>query len=65
MTEEQKASVLNARVTCAMIRAMGMQAENALRERKGEALAYNEQAFLNIIAEEDISWNAIYKLLYQ
>lgn len=32
-----------------LIEAMGMQAENKAREIRGESLAYDEQAFLNLV----------------
>ena len=35
--------------TIALIEAMGMQAENKIRELNGEALAYNEQSFIDLI----------------
>ena len=31
-----------------MITAMGMQAENDIRKQRGEAMAYNDEAFLTI-----------------
>jgi hypothetical protein len=33
----------------ALIRAMGMQAENQIREHRGEALAYDENAFIELL----------------
>ena len=35
----------------------GMKAENAGRLARGEALAYNEQAFLDVAAENGMSHN--------
>ena len=64
MTEEQKAAVINARAACAMIRAMGMQAENEQRKAEGFSMAYTEKAFFDLIAEEGIHWNAIHPLLF-
>jgi hypothetical protein len=64
MTEEQKAAAVNARVACAMIRAMGMQAENAARILRGEPIAYTEEAFDRVIIEEGIHGNAIHRALY-
>jgi hypothetical protein len=65
VTEEQKAAMINARCATAMIRAMGMQAENAQRQHRGESLAYNEEAFLQVIEEEGTHWNAIHKVLFE
>lgn len=64
MTEEQKAAIINARCTTAMIRAMGMQAENLQRELSGESLAYVEKDFKEIIEEEGTHWNSIHKILF-
>ncbi len=59
MSDELKAAVINARVATAMIRAMGMQAENQHRTHRGDQIAYDETAFLNVIEEEGVHWNAI------
>jgi hypothetical protein len=37
---------------------MGMQAENAMRERRGESPAYTEDSFLLVIEEEGIDANS-------
>jgi len=65
MLEEQKAAVLSARCTTAMIRAMGMAAENQSRQHRGESPAYTEEAFQRIIEEEGTHWNAVCELLYR
>lgn len=46
--EKQNISTLDNN-TIALIKAMGMQAENKIRELNGEALAYNEQSFIDLI----------------
>ena len=64
MTSEEKAAVINARCATALIRAMGMQAENQDRLSKGYSIAYTENAFENVIVEEGTSWNDIHGVLY-
>lgn len=51
-------ALLNAAVARAMIRAMGMQAENQQREHIGGAPAYSELHFLKVIDEEGIGDNS-------
>ena len=46
-------------VVRALIRAMGMQAENDCRAHRGEAPAYGEQAFLDMIDWEGAGSNAV------
>ena len=40
---------------CALIEAMSMCAENELRKSRGEALAYGEQAFLDLIIKHNLT----------
>ena len=47
---------------CAMITALGMQAENKQREVLGQSMAYTEQDFLGVIDGHGIGQNAV--LLY-
>jgi hypothetical protein len=54
----QRCVRFNAAVARAQIRAMGMVAENAMRERRGESPAYTEDSFLLVIFEEGIGYNA-------
>jgi hypothetical protein len=65
MTDEIKAARVFACCTTALIRAMGMQAENQMRQHQGYAMAYDEAAFNRIILEEGTDWNAVHKVLYQ
>ena len=51
-------ALLNAAVARAAIRAMGMQAENMIRHKRGESLAYDENAFLEVIDGECIGYNS-------
>lgn len=64
MTPEEKAAIINARAATALIRAMGMQAENIMRQHRGHTIAYAENAFIKVIEEEGIHWNAIHPVLY-
>ena len=63
MTEEQKAAVINARCATALIRSLGMQAENEQRKYRNEAMAYVEADFTKVIEEEGIGHNDIQTLL--
>lgn len=60
-----KAAVINARCATAMIRAMGMQAENKVREHRGDAPAYDEKDFIRVIEEEGVHWNAIAEYVFR
>ncbi len=40
---------------CALIEALGMQAENEARIRRGEALAYQEEAFNQLIYKHNLT----------
>lgn len=58
MNEEQKAAFLNSQVACAMIEAMGMQAENEQRKACGLSMAYTEDSFVSLIDKHGIGHNA-------
>ncbi len=60
----ENVAIVNASVARAMIRAMGMQAENKQREVTGNSMAYTEQAFNDIIIEEGIDWNTVCRQLF-
>jgi len=64
MSPEEKAAIINARAATALIRAMGMQAENFIRQQRGHTIAYAEDAFTKVIEEEGIHWNSIHGVLY-
>ena len=64
MTDDQKAAVINARAATAMIRAMGMHAENMQRQHRGEVMAYTSDDFMKIIEEEGTHWNAVAGVLF-
>lgn len=59
MTDETRATEMNARVARATIRAMGMQAENLNRCHRGESIAFVEDDFANVINEEGIGHNQV------
>lgn len=59
MNEEQRLVYCQSRIACAMITAMGMQAENQQREFEGKAMAYTEAAFQKVIEEHGIHHNGI------
>ena len=52
-------AMVSASVACAMIRAMGMQAENEQRKHRGEAMAYTEADFVALIDSEAIGYNSV------
>ena len=59
MSDEQNAAYVNAQVACAMIEAMGMQAENQQRAHRGESIAYAEDHFNALITKYGIHHNAV------
>lgn len=63
MTPEEKAAIVNASVARAMIRALGMQAENDNRKYRGEPMAYGEGDILSVIDLEGIGHNAVMEYL--
>jgi len=65
MKPEEKAAIVNARCTTALIRAMGMMAENQQRFTEGHSTPYAEEDFAKVIEEEGTHWNAIHKVLFQ
>jgi len=58
-TPEQRAAYINAQVACAMIEAMGMQAENMHRENASGYVPYGEEAFDALIAKYGIDHNSV------
>jgi hypothetical protein len=60
MTPEQKAAFVNSQVACALIEAMGMQAENQQRTNRGHSIAYGEDAFAALIEKYGIHHNAVH-----
>lgn len=60
----EKAAIINARCTVAMIRAMALQAENDGAAHWNEPPPNGRAEFENIIVEEAVHWNAIHTVLY-
>jgi len=54
MDKEQRIAFINSQVTCAMIQAMGMQAENKQREISQDSPAYVMDDFERLITDYDI-----------
>jgi hypothetical protein len=65
MNDEVKAAVINARCVTAMIRAMGLNAENQQCVADGRVLKNGKEAFDSIILEEGTHWNAIASFIHQ
>jgi hypothetical protein len=59
------AAYINAQATCAMIEAMGMQAENKQREIQGYSIAYDDKAFFDLIEKYGIHHNATVATLFR
>lgn len=59
MTDAQAAAYVFSMAVQALARIEGMKAANMERERRGEALAYPESAFVEIIEECGIHHNAM------
>ena len=59
MTPEQKAAFIFSQVACALAQIEGMKVMNTERERNGLALAYDEQAFLDVPIQYGITHNAV------
>ena len=65
MNENQKAAFINAAVARATIRALAMHAENMQREGLGQSMAYREEDFLGLIAEEGLHHNAVVSFFFE
>jgi len=61
---EQKIIEVNARCTRAIIRAIGMLAENQRKTHQGYSVSYFEKDFLNLIDNEGIGHNQVITELY-
>ena len=59
MTPEQQAAYINAQTAAALIEMQSMIAKNKERETNGSALAYGEEAFLELIERYGLHHNAI------
>ena len=63
MSDAMKAAILYAASVRAMIIAMAYQAENQQRAYRGEAPAYPEKAFLDMLEKENVTSEGIMGLL--
>ena len=59
MNEEQRAAYIQSQVACAMIEALGMQAENQQREIQGESMAYVAEHFDKLQNKYGIDHNSV------
>ena len=59
MTEEQKSAYIIAMSACAMIKALGMTADNEMRKHRGESPAWAGPDFDALIDIEGIHHNAV------
>jgi hypothetical protein len=59
MTPEQKAAYINSQVACALIEMEGMKALNIYRQSRDETIAYDDEAFLDVINRYGIHHNAV------
>ncbi len=59
MTPEQDAAYIISQSACAMIEAMGMQAQNQLATAEGASLPYGEHEFKALIEKHGIHHNAV------
>lgn len=64
LTRAQVAAELNARAAWLNATVAGMQAENAERERNGEALAYDGRAFFGAVDEAGLNPVQIHNALH-
>lgn len=65
MTPEQQAAFVNSQVACALIETASMMARNAINDRNGEALTYDEEAFMGLIDRYGIGHNDVLARLNQ
>lgn len=63
MTDEQKAAFIQSQAACAIAEIAAMQAENQVRLSRGEAQAYDEEAFMSVQRTYVISHNAVIEFM--
>lgn len=64
MTPEQSAAFIAAQAVSAFARVMGMQAENMQRQSEGNAMAYVEMDFENVVHEHVLEFDEVIKFFY-
>jgi hypothetical protein len=62
-TIEQRVAFVNAQTAAMLAELEGMKAENALRERRGEAQAYTEADFMNLPDRYQLDHNTVIAFL--
>lgn len=65
MTEEQSAAYVFACCTRALVKAMGMQALNKQRETLGHSMAYDDEAFFDLLEAEGAGENQVLTVFQQ
>ena len=63
MTPEQRAAFIFSQTACMLAQIEGMKAENAMRERQGQALAWGEDAFIGLVDQYGLSHNQVVTFL--
>ena len=58
MTEAGAAAYIQSQSACAMIEAMGMQAENQQRAVEDKSMAYTEEDFEKLLNRYEIGYNS-------
>ena len=59
MNENEQAAFIMAQCACAIIKAMGMVAENKICEIQQEYPKFDQSDFLSVIDEHKIEWNDV------
>jgi len=59
MMASERAALINARAATALAKVLGMMSDNMQRAFLGQAMAYPESAFLEVVKECGIGHNAI------
>lgn len=57
MDDTQRAMLLFSQSVCALVDALGKMSENMARQHRGEAMAYPDSAFYDVITRYGIHWN--------
>jgi len=61
----KNAAYINSQCTCAIIEAMSMQAENMSRFHSGQAMAYTEKDFKDMMNQYEIGTNSVIERLWR
>lgn len=59
MTEQENCAYINSQTACALITAMGMQAENKQREVRGESMVFVQKDFEDLMLRFTINHNDV------